>query len=414
MINIEMNKTKTIIKKEKGAISIFVLVGLLFMSAFLIITYAYNINKSKVVDEQFDIISEIYSRSANIEESYTDAYTDLRSKNKQTLTATSENSEDTATLELTRTFGGNLSNYKIYGKGNFVENHNLPTEYQEVEYIESTGTQYIDTGIYMDTSIKIDLTMQLNYTDKDQKFLGSYGSGGICLGTYAGKWRLGNSMWAVNENAVTLEKVNIQAYNDNWYINGVNVATTKFSANNQAPISLFGIFYNGSLFQRDSIKVYSLKIYDGDTAVREFIPCYRKSDNIIGMYDLVNGKFYTNSGTEEFIKGEAVEVLEGVGGVGGVGDFVSDANNVNSGKYKISIKSSKNEGESIVKDIYINEPLQDNEYLDYSLGKIVRNDGTEESIELPEISTYEDYTKIELITEVKPLKIEVEYIGYTI
>ena len=65
--------------------------------------------------------------------------------------------------------------------------------------------------------------------------------------------------------------------------------------------------------------VYSLKIYDGDTAVREFIPCYRKSDNIIGMYDLVNGKFYTNSGTEEFIKGEAVEVLEGVGGVGGTG-----------------------------------------------------------------------------------------------
>jgi hypothetical protein len=29
----------------------------------------------------------------------------------------------------------------------------------------------------------------------------------------------------------------------------------------------------------------------------------RKSDNVIGLYDVINGKFYTNSGTGEFIKG---------------------------------------------------------------------------------------------------------------
>lgn len=36
------------------------------------------------------------------------------------------------------------------------------------------------------------------------------------------------------------------------------------------------------------------------------VPCYRKSDGEIGMYDLVNGVFYTNSGSGTFIKGDDV------------------------------------------------------------------------------------------------------------
>ena len=50
-------------RKEKGSIAVFALVALLFMSAFLIILYAGNVNKSKIVKEQFNIISEIYSKT---------------------------------------------------------------------------------------------------------------------------------------------------------------------------------------------------------------------------------------------------------------------------------------------------------------------------------------------------------------
>ena len=31
------------------------------------------------------------------------------------------------------------------------------------------------------------------------------------------------------------------------------------------------------------------------TLVRDLVPCYRKSDGVVGMYDIVNKKFYTNS-----------------------------------------------------------------------------------------------------------------------
>ena len=43
--------------------------------------------------------------------------------------------------------------------------------------------------------------------------------------------------------------------------------------------------------------------YESNILVRNFVPCYRKSDNIIGMYDTITRTFYTNKGTDTFIKG---------------------------------------------------------------------------------------------------------------
>ena len=47
-------------RKQKGSIMIFVLITLLFMSAFLVISYAGNVNKSKIVSEQKEIIQMLY------------------------------------------------------------------------------------------------------------------------------------------------------------------------------------------------------------------------------------------------------------------------------------------------------------------------------------------------------------------
>lgn len=37
-----------------------------------------------------------------------------------------------------------------------------------------------------------------------------------------------------------------------------------------------------------------------------YYPCYRKSDNKPGMYDIVSGQFFTNQGTGEFLTGPVV------------------------------------------------------------------------------------------------------------
>ena len=48
------------VRKQKGSIMIFVLVALLFMSAFLVISYASNVNRSKIASEQKEIIQMLY------------------------------------------------------------------------------------------------------------------------------------------------------------------------------------------------------------------------------------------------------------------------------------------------------------------------------------------------------------------
>ena len=119
------------VKGKNGAIAIFVLVGLLFMTSFLIISYGYNVNKSKVAKEQFNIISDIYSHKDGDANAYERAYTALRKQNKQTLTASAE---DTSTLELEKTYAENLVNYKIYGNGKNLFDINSITKF----YVDGT------------------------------------------------------------------------------------------------------------------------------------------------------------------------------------------------------------------------------------------------------------------------------------
>jgi len=122
------------IKDNKGSITVFVLVGLLFMTSFLLISFGSNVNKSKSASEQLDILSDIYSHGDTDVDAYERAYTDIRRKNAQILTESSDNS---STLELTKTFTDTLSDYKIYG--NSVQN-GTPSPENPVE-IQSVGNQ---------------------------------------------------------------------------------------------------------------------------------------------------------------------------------------------------------------------------------------------------------------------------------
>ena len=57
--------------------------------------------------------------------------------------------------------------------------------------------------------------------------------------------------------------------------------------------------------------------------VRDFIPCYRISDGVIGLYDKVSGKFYTNAGTGTFTKG--ADVGSGFDEIVGIGQSSQDS-----------------------------------------------------------------------------------------
>ena len=59
--------------------------------------------------------------------------------------------------------------------------------------------------------------------------------------------------------------------------------------------------------RRSISKIYYFKIYDNNNnLICDLVPCYRKSDGVIGMYDLVSDVFRTNLGTGTFTKGPDV------------------------------------------------------------------------------------------------------------
>lgn len=63
---------------------------------------------------------------------------------------------------------------------------------------------------------------------------------------------------------------------------------------------IFACNNSGTVARQCSAKLYDMKIkIDGET-VRDLVPCYRKTDDEAGLYDLAQGEFLTNSGTGSF------------------------------------------------------------------------------------------------------------------
>lgn len=203
--------------------------------------------------------------------------------------------------------------------------------YKEVEYIESTGTQYIDTGYIPKTNTKLELTLSFSgeYSPEglnmyiffstasmQDDFFGVNFGGGEggqnSLFTWFDKsFYAGGSIETLtisddirtNKNTITVENGHIS------YGTAERTITSK-SADQTTSMILFGF----SNYEDDPIpisalnmKVYRLKLYENNVLVREYVPCYRTSDNEVGLYEVVNNVFYPNNGTGTFNKGNDVE-----------------------------------------------------------------------------------------------------------
>lgn len=53
--------------------------------------------------------------------------------------------------------------------------------------------------------------------------------------------------------------------------------------------------------------IYGVRISQGAEIIRDYVPCYRKSDGEVGLYDRITGQFLTNAGEGEFTIGEEID-----------------------------------------------------------------------------------------------------------
>ena len=186
----------------------------------------------------------------------------------------------------------------------------LPTEYQEVEYIESSGTQYIDTG-YKPTSNNLRIACEFEYTadHSASSVFGSESSGKYSIVPWgAPEFYVGSSTQLLAQTTALNTKYALDAHANAGTLT-VSLNGTTHSASYSGSILTtvnMGIFCNiiaGVASQFCSMKLYAMYIYDNGNLVRDFVPCYRKSDNVAGLYDLVNNVFYTNAGSGVFAVG---------------------------------------------------------------------------------------------------------------
>ena len=198
----------------------------------------------------------------------------------------------------------------------------LPSGYTELEYIESTGTQYIEDNNLTTPEFG---TVEL----KIGAFAGTSGWGSFRVGGWGD---LNSAAVDIALGGTTADSFLFNYGGDNhWFGSPVNLTDTnvvkfKFApdiqkvwVNNELSITAdnpvitshdypFRLFkLNHSRYDCNS-KIYYCKVYDGsDNLSREYIPAKRNSDGAIGMYDTVTNTFFENAGTGTFIAGPVVE-----------------------------------------------------------------------------------------------------------
>ena len=202
----------------------------------------------------------------------------------------------------------------------------LPSGYTRLEYIESTGTQYIDTGYMVTNESGIKIVVDDTATNSPRATTASYFVGASLQGSYMGYFTRVNSgqlvsVWGWNGEgslgnniASTHSTVYINYMNDRKFIynNGIrdyvrtNDLPTLMTADGS--LYLFNTSKGGAVY-RSIGKMYSAQITENETIIHNFVPAKRNSDDVIGMYDTVSGQFFTNAATsgDDFSAGPPVQ-----------------------------------------------------------------------------------------------------------
>ena len=189
--------------------------------------------------------------------------------------------------------------------------YNVPLDvYQSVEYLQSSGSQRIVTGL---TNVD-GAEFEFQYLS-----VGTYNSVFGARDTSSSANRFGfqastNELFAVvAPNNVTCGSFDLLKhkvtqgvkFSNNVTFDGVEKGTGSGSKSSKET-AIFCERYSSNWDTYSSIKLFYIKLYKGQTLEREMYPCYRLSDSVAGLYDKANNTFYTNSGTGTFTVGPDV------------------------------------------------------------------------------------------------------------
>lgn len=185
----------------------------------------------------------------------------------------------------------------------------LDTKYKRLEYIQSSGTQYIDTGYKPNNNTRVVTEFYTNVQNVQQFiFGGGRGLASNCFicqihytpSQYIRAWYGNSYSQGFDFDINSFHKIDFDK--NKFYLDGeLKETITQETFQSEYNMAIFSyIQYTGVSSNYFYGKMKYFQIYDNGTLVRNFVPVLRKSDNEIGMLDLVEGKFYGNAGTGKF------------------------------------------------------------------------------------------------------------------
>ena len=225
--------------------------------------------------------------------------------------------------EVTGESDTNLSDAVHTLASGYAQGKYAPNGYTRLLYLEASGTQGIDTGKYGKLNSRFVVDFGYSPTGQYGYYASVLGSDNPLL--YAstvnaviefsngnGYWKFGNS--AEKQLSIPLPykrwilefSKDYGKYTDYEFpslTKSVEIGATSITENQNSHLGLFCRGKNGTFERFAPCRIYEYWYYEGDTLIQHMIPVKRKSDNVLGMYDLVEDIFYTNIGTGTFIEG---------------------------------------------------------------------------------------------------------------
>lgn len=211
--------------------------------------------------------------------------------------------------------------YHLIAATENLKSHKLPLEYQETEYLECFGEQYIDTKVYGTQNTKVIFSFQCTNISKPNGFLGNT-MADTDRAFVISTTNANNRVVALSCNAsgtVSVQNLlpdtilrNYEVSNkDGFWVNGALYRTFPKGSNFTTTETLKFLRTDQNLGTERIVKyaygkAYPLKIFENNVLMGYFIPCYRKSDKKPGMYDIIGKDFYINKGAGDFAVGPDV------------------------------------------------------------------------------------------------------------
>lgn len=175
----------------------------------------------------------------------------------------------------------------------------ISEKYKVVDYVETNGTQYIDTGFKPNQNTKVVVDFHAN--DVAKHVWGSRiewrNNSFLCC------WE-NNFYWCVQINAANFNGGSFDAKTRHtvemscteFKVDGTTTATYSVDAFQCTNNLLIASVQNSEQSENFVGKYYSFKVYDGNNLVRDYVPV-KDSQGVYGLYDRINDTFSSSTGS---------------------------------------------------------------------------------------------------------------------